>query len=194
MKERPFICRDHEVRAILDGRKTQARRIVKPQPVWGVLPDGYGPCWHWQPKSWGSHWVGFSENNNGQECLNGHCPYGQPGDRLWVRESWYESPMTGECKYKADGEVIGWNPRPSIHMPRWASRITLEVTGIRCEQLGHITEADARSEGMKEPSCGWSPDNSAVDAFCKTWCDLYSMESLDANPYVWVVEFKMVTP
>jgi hypothetical protein len=191
MTERPFICCDHEVRAILDGRKTQARRIVKPQPVWGVLPDGYGPCWRWQPKSWGSLWVGFSEKNNGQECLNGDCPYGKPGYRLWVRESWYESPMTGECKYKAEGEVIGWRPRPSIHMPRWASRITLEVTGIRCERLQDISVDDCIAEGMDpHPKAHIGP----YQEYHNLWESIHGEGSCDENPYVWVVEFKRVTP
>lgn len=97
---------------------------------------------------------------------------------------WYESPMTGGCKYKADGEVIGWRPHPSIHMPRWASRISLEITGIRCERLKDISKTDAKAEG--EPA----EATKAREWFASLWESINGTGSWDANPWVWVVSFR----
>lgn len=183
MTERPFICRGHEVRAILDGRKTQARRIVKP-PLGYQSPEDF------------HEYAKITKTTSGLVVEQGEddillvCPYGKTGDRLWVRESWYESPMTGECKYKADGEVIGWRPRPSIHMPRWASRITLEVTGRRCERLQNISVDDCIAEGMDpHPKEHIGPYQQYHDL----WESIHGEGSFDSR-YVWVVEFKRVTP
>jgi hypothetical protein len=174
MKERPILFSGPMVRAILDGRKTQTRRIIKPQPGLNNRITK----------------AGRTINITDPKVCD-LCPYGKPGDRLWVQESWYESPMTGECKYKADGEIVGWRPRPSIHMPRLASRITLEVTGIRCERLQDISVDDCIAEGMDpHPKAHIGP----YQEYHNLWESIHGEGSCDANPYVFVVEFKRVTP
>ena len=226
MKERPILFNGEMVRAILDGRKTQTRRVVK--------------------------------NSNGDYNAHGiqtlfRCPLGQPGDRLWVRETWqvakesldYETgceydlfPWDAELYgnpeehlhgnprggtkaalfYKADGEernpgnfydAIGVNGktllkkeinwRPSIHMPRWASRITLEITGVRVERLQDISAEDAKAEGVQPPNL--PPEISGVagdyvaderTSFAILWNRINGAGSWAKNPWVWVVEFKRV--
>lgn len=203
MKERPMLFSAPMVRAILDGSKTQTRRIVKPQPVMpgyvqSFLPHGldYGR-------------VGFFDDDREWQC-----PFGQPGDQLWVRETWSKahSVASSDLFYRADGDYQSGKQyplhyveregrwRPSIHMPRWASRIQLEITGVRVERLQDISEADARAEGCS--SGGWSPsysdpDNSggheswsAADSFADLWESINGPESWDANPWVWVIEFR----
>jgi hypothetical protein len=179
MKERPILFSAPMVRGILAGTKVQTRRVVKPQAMgqWGpVVP----------------------------------CPYGQPGDRLWVREAWdfipEGDPGTPSCagiRYWADAGYelrtppSNYNPmlygkervRPSIHMPRWASRITLEVTGVRVERLQDISEADARAEGISRADC---PDWHATTDYRALWESIHGPGSWAANPWVWVVEFKRV--
>lgn len=140
------------------------------------------------------------------------CPYGQPGDRLWVRETW-QGPLIDEeleeefhqspdyfkkpefCAYRAtdtldainaDGEALGW--RPSIHMPRWASRILLEVTSVRVERLQDISEADAEAEGPPKHFNSWR------DNFCALWQKINGDGSWDANPWVWAIEFNRMMP
>ena len=166
--ERPILFSAPMVRAILDGRKTQTRRIVKPQPemIQDCDPEGYS----WVPQY------------GGRELSWTQCPYGQPGDRLGVREA--HSILNTHGQHRADG--LRWGPwgglpttvspdgtkiayyregfdradpprwRPSIHMPRWASRLTLEVTGVKVERLQDISEADALAEGVV-----WSDEWSA---------------------------------
>jgi len=145
-------------RAIHENRKTMTRRVIKPQPL-----DIHGSAFMKTTK----------------------CPYGQPGDRLWVRETFAESrsgviyraaPMFDDCE---EGDV-SWKWKPSIHMPRWASRITLEITAVRVERLQDISEEDAKREGF--------PD---VVHFYELWTILNGKESWRANPWVWVVEFKV---
>lgn len=208
-KERPILFSGEMVRAILEGRKTQTRRVVKHNLV--VPPQEFrvanGPLW----------WRWFSEPNTGLI----RSPYGQPGDRLWVRETWqavhfskdfetgyvddiYEAKVIPKSdddgwwspQYAADKhhqnhpEDRGFGWRPSIHMPRWASRITLEVTSIRVERLQDISEEDARTEGVK-------PDEESSlytyrDAFSFLWESLNAARgySWESNPFVWVVEFR----
>ncbi|HCB0080241.1 TPA: morphogenetic protein [Klebsiella pneumoniae] len=211
MTERGMIFNGEMVRAILDGRKTQTRRIVKLQPDEdGLAKVTNGP------------WVDTSERNY-------RCPFGDVGDRIWVRETFqgplfdyeqmeayledssrFEKPEF--CQYAADGGHRpeyqdaddnlrhGW--RPSIHMPRWASRIMLEITDVRVERLNAISEEDARAEGIidggclncGEPEpCGCAnPEPDATDAFAYLWQSIYGQESWNANPWVWVLEFKRV--
>jgi hypothetical protein len=129
------------------------------------------------------------------------CPYGSPGDRLWVREAFRDarSHAAGRVLYRADGDVAcGW--KPSIHMPRSASRITLEVTGVRVERLQAISEADALAEGVSFVADGCA--RFGVDGLPGSWCDcavtayaalwesINGAGSWDANPWVWVIEFK----
>jgi len=184
------------VQAILDGRKTQTRRVIKPQPELLQFGDGT--------------WVWKGEQDRFPQIRE--CPYGQPGDRLWVRETWGNSPFRNSDKpsdikpndpesrivYKADpfiNESHYWW-RPSIHMPRWMSRITLEVVSVRVERVQHISEADAAAEGV-DLSCGLSAKNDYPN-FKRTYHQLWNSinekrgYSWESNPWVWVIEFKRV--
>ncbi len=130
------------------------------------------------------------------------CPFGTVGDRLWVREAWQA--VDADCRvvsgrleqnqypnafYKADGpNPCKW--RPSIHMPRWASRITLEITGVRVERLNDISEADAIAEGCQ--CAGFPASLTNRGAFAKLWQSINGDDSWAANPWVWVVEFRRV--
>ncbi len=180
MKERPILFSGEMVRAILEGRKTQTRRLAK------VNADGY-PC-------------------------DSLCPY-CPGDRLWVRETWscgkvFDRTPPGQIPtverdipvwYAAeDGEesINRGRWRHSIHMPRWASRITLEVTGVRVERLQDISEADACAEGIMRASgvCGQTVRPGPRDHFADLWDRINNdRASWASNPWVWVVEFRRVT-
>ncbi|MFJ1260113.1 hypothetical protein [Cupriavidus sp. CuC1] len=161
MKERPILFSGAMVRAILDGRKTQTRRVVKPQPIYG-LDD-----WDWSWPIPGKNVTAGTFDRWRDDVKNPlsprYCPYGQPGDRLYVRETWAQPvPLDpGPTFYRADytGDVLGkyenlppaeaitW--RPSIHMPRALSRIQLEVTAVRVERLNDCSEADAQAEGVE---------------------------------------------
>lgn len=200
MKERPILMSAPMVRAILAGTKTQTRRVVKPQPSWVADP-----------------FVPFKSDDADPESII-LCPYGQPGDRLWVRENfsgpWCMETQDGSAAvppskwglgsriwYWADGEPSygDWTrPRPSIHMPRWASRITLEVTGVRVERLQDISVADAIAEGVNiHPDHHGKPRESiysAVEAYRDLWEQINGPGSWDANPLVWVVEFERIKP
>lgn len=239
MKELPIIFSGEMVRAILDGRKTQTRRVIKsldyedsfygPQvfepecidrngeyypgdPIFGI----YGDDWHIK------------------------CPYGQPGDRLWVRETWQALELSYDHEtsavddlwaaegslasihsrlqqvstfrpslilgYRAnfvgdddDPEIRGFPWRSPIHMPRWASRITLEVTDVRVERAQDISEEDARAEGVVfYPR--WTdevPDlQPVITLYAKLWDSIYARRGYgwDANPWVFVVEFRRIRP
>jgi len=155
MKERPILFSGPMVRAILDGRKTQTRRPVKPQPF-VATPSMFDVS---------------------------KCPIGQPGDRLWVRETWTKN-TNGVVWYRADRHPIaGGLWRPSIHMPRWASRITLEITRVWVERVQDIMEDGAIREGMvRVDRC------SPFQMFRDTWQSIYG--TWDANPWVWAVEFR----
>ena len=192
MKERPMLFSGPMVRAILDGRKTQTRRLVKPQPNYvntlGVpfYPDGKGPVDY--------------------RC----CPYGQPGDRLWVKETFaYAGPeinLVPGFVYRATdpdwSTLVGFRWKPSIFCTRAASRITIEITAIRIERLNDISQEDALAEGMDvfEDGAGFTvPPNGAwhrnpEDAFRDLWQSINGPDSWSANPWVWVVEFKALPP
>lgn len=206
MKERPILFSGEMVRAILDGRKTQTRRLVKPQPTI-TFKDNDIAIWD-DPKTISTRtW-------NGSEGFNDFCPYGQVGDRLWVRETWAclkpNSNETGNINsihtiaYKATDKYpdgIKW--KPSIHMPRTASRITLEITGVRVERLQDISEEDAIAEGI-EPSFMWTGvqryksytskthDLTPILSFMSLWKSINGNDSWELNPYVWVIEFKQI--
>lgn len=229
MKERPILFSAPMVRAILEGRKTQTRRVVKLQPdrVW---PDEVTPHW----------------NVGGNRTLPGasnpiRCPYGVPGDRLWVRETiqvvrptdwegayiesvevwdgklptaapgkpwrtWYGADLFGTDedpaiigRAKKDQMVPRW--RPSIYMPRWASRITLEVTDVRVERLQDISEEDAKAEGIERSKGGqwldYESDGrgcvySAVNGFHSLWDSINGPGAWSENPWVWVLSFKRI--
>ncbi|EPK7284376.1 hypothetical protein NLT72_002825 [Citrobacter farmeri] len=219
MKERRMIFNGEMVRAILGGRKTQTRRIMKNQPA-GDYPD--------TPALIRSVGGGFQWYGHYGESSIFNCPFGAVGDRIWVRET-FQGPLVSEelfeeylaypekfetpqyCEYAADGGARpeycdlddnlrhGW--RPSIHMPRWASRILLEITSVRVERLNDISQEDAQAEGME--LTGWRPTYSDPDSggevwtpydnFAQLWESIYGEESWKANPWVWVIEFKVAS-
>lgn len=195
------------VRAILEGRKTQTRRVMKPQPDPCPPPRGG----HWWPSNVFKTMLHVEEEmQNGKGGWGGlvgdACPFGDVGDRIWVRETFCAVPDHEEpagCSallYAADdnGPYGKWTP--SIHMPRWACRLTLEITGVRVERLNSISQEDAQAEGME--LTGWRPTYSDPDSggevwtpydnFAQLWESIYGEESWKANPWVWVIEFKVV--
>lgn len=191
MKERGMIFNGEMVRAILDGRKTQTRRPVK----FPVLDKNLG-C-----ELAGNELAGELSAGN---YLN--SAFGKPGDRIWVRETWARYNIdqnSHDIAYRATTpadwpEEGRW--RPSIHMPRWASRILLEITDVRVERLNAISQENAQAEGME--LTGWRPTYSDPDSggevmtpydnFAELWSSIYGDESWQANPWVWVIEFKRV--
>lgn len=245
VRERPILFSGAMVRAILDGTKTQTRRVVKPQPNAG--PNG-------EMVDLGGGWGLLDGDLSGEW----RCPYGAPGDRLWVRESWQDvhplqadgrysqegragipgpPPVAYRTIYRADGEYArlhfqreaplhpyrelcsgsscerdhvhpeerytGWCP--SIHMPRWASRLTLEITDVRAERVQAISEADARAEGVErhddDGATYYGPFGkghaSAVVEFRRLWDSLNAARGhgWDANPWVWAITFRrLVAP
>ncbi|WP_444905342.1 hypothetical protein ACJJIU_22225 (plasmid) [Microbulbifer sp. CnH-101-E] len=225
MKERPILFNAEMVRAILDGRKTQTRRLIKPQPFNGAndeeiikqiggLPAGRS-LYQEINSAWQSRFVDID------------CPYGEPGDRLWVRETFgfevrslggtpheqivyrASKPDAVRC-YDCDGmeQPIKW--KPSIHMPRWASRITLEITTVRVERIQDISEEDAKAEGLRWHSLyrewggvelhpdsrpnllQWRWYDNPIEAFKNLWESINGAGSWDQNPWVWVIEFRRV--
>ena len=226
--ERPILFSAPMVRALLAGTKTQTRRVVKllGAEVIEERPDGLDGAVFSQPWPWSPQYDGWVP-----------CPYGVPGDRLWVKETF--APCTariraGHFHYRADGAVghrvstnggeSWWSQtghtlglsakdlqgvwvgppkrwKPSIFMTRAASRITLEVTAVRVERLHAITEGDAMAEGVDLKSEAWPDTPGAIPlslkptfAFELLWKSINGDDSWAANPWVWVVEFKRVTP
>ncbi|EIW8514300.1 hypothetical protein DV715_17460 [Klebsiella pneumoniae] len=214
MKERGMIFNSEMVRAILDGRKTQTRRPIKWKQTrfteigeredgskWPWSEDAEHACDFWHP-----------------------CPFGAVGERIWVRETFaalepgsYEQvkPQDGHCQdlryaatdrlAKSDADIRGYKWVPSIHMPRWASRILLEITDVRVEQLNAISEEDAEAEGIDMEALYDSQDcydciadhnmtgrPTVTGAFKYLWESIYGEEGWKSNPWVWVIEFKRV--
>ncbi|HHZ8175778.1 TPA: hypothetical protein ACWMDY_000574 [Klebsiella pneumoniae] len=217
MTERGMIFNGEMVRAILDGRKTQTRRPIKwKQTRFTEIGE----------REDGSYWP-WSEDAE-HACDFWHpCPFGAVGDRIWVRETWssdfanyypndrvwYAADNNRQLDidmvdgvrgiYSPESDVhVPFRWQPSIHMPRWASRILLEITNVRVERLNAISEEDARAEGIidggclncGEPEpCGCAnPEPDATDAFAYLWQSIYGQESWNANPWVWVISFKRV--
>ncbi|MDE7599633.1 hypothetical protein NVR57_13030 [Enterobacter asburiae] len=194
MKERGMIFNGAMVRALLDGRKTQTRRPVNPQPE---LTAGSGFSW----KGW-VYGSGSSDLETNKNFAHAACPFGKPGDRIWVRETWAEAGASApdlklyRANYPAHvpthyenvppAEGVRWTP--SIHMPRWASRILLEITSVRVERLRSMSQDDARAEGVIAAS---GPMEAGL-AFRELWDSIYGVESWGANPWVWVIEFKRI--
>lgn len=222
MTERPILFSDAMVRAILAGAKTQTRRVMTPQPIdecGAPIVGAYHPIVVRRgieepgPERWGAS----------TEEQSWPCPYGRPGDRLYVREAWGhaftyggQSPAIAyratKSAWRTDGARVftseiehatsdGQRWRPSIHMPRWASRLTLEVTSVRVERVQSISEEDARAEGLTRHAAGWSAGGDGYDtltarqAYAELWDEINGERegcSWDANPWCWCVSFKRV--
>ncbi|HCF6560055.1 TPA: hypothetical protein ACXGB2_004946 [Klebsiella pneumoniae] len=239
--ERGMIFNAEMVRAILDGRKTQTRRVMKPQP--GPCPRGG----HWWPSNVFKTMLHVEEEMQNSKggwggLVGDACPFGDVGDRIWMRETWATLGNEDGCYVDWEGNLCKgdersaariyrasceqrpgdyglwsipddayWKPhtkehkfegawRPSIHMPRWASRILLEITDVRVERLNAISQEDAQAEGME--LTGWRPTYSDPDSggevmtpydnFAELWSSIYGDESWKANPWVWVISFKRV--
>lgn len=195
MKERPIIFSAPMVRAILEGRKTQTRRnlyVLRRATRFSCVDDRYAP-----PTVRIIN--GFPDTPVGQCWQMSDWRKTRVGDRLWVRETfgylhefYVDAPASGEVIYRADGEGPenrnGDQWRPSIHMPRWASRIALEVTGVRVERLQEISQADCIAEGIPESTNGFL--HHVVADYRKLWSSINGPDSWDANPWVWVVAFR----
>ncbi|EAN1243730.1 hypothetical protein RCU45_13350 [Escherichia coli] len=186
VKERGMIFNDEMVRAILGGNKTQTRRIVEEK---------------------------FYGRAVAAELLAKHCPYGQPGDRIWVREtyrvhgkatdvatlvyrasvrnSWTE--QTHRVPVEVCNKPVSEKWTPSIHMPRWASRILLEITDVRVERLHDMSEADAKAEGATPATYKITPPEAVYRVgFGDIWRSIYGQDNWLSNPLVWVIEFKRI--
>ena len=206
MRERPILFSAPMVRAILAGTKTQTRRPLSYQPT--SAPEVYRAHKDralTRPVI-AATWIKDGESH----CCP--CPFGVPGDRLWVREAFMHEPADycweastsipirpAHTVYRADyiddAKGAGW--KPSIHMPRSLSRITLEVTGVRVERLQEISYEDARAEGVEF----WRNDGTLTElppcsehryAFEDLWTSINGADSWNANPFVWVVTFRRI--
>lgn len=185
MKSRPILMNVPMVKALLDGRKSQTRRVVKPQP-----PE---PCVLMDSRP-GGQVAEWASSNHGVPFHSVHCPYGSSGDLLWVRETWatnnygFPAPQAS-ISYKAgpDGYQGLW--RPSIHMPRWASRITLCLDTVRVERLQDASRRDIASAG-----CPYTTRESALSWFRFEWDVNYAQRgySWETNPWVWVLQFDVI--
>jgi hypothetical protein len=207
-KERPILFQAAMVRAILAGTKTQTRRVMKPQPLGGA-PELLSHLLELGHQRWAT--------DEAEEEEIWKCPYGQPGDRLWVREAFIHEPADycweasvsipsrpASTVYRADceGDTRGAGWKPSIHMPRALSRLTLEITGVRVERLQDISADDAVDEGIerdRQPEdrvCLWrnylTGGTTVVQTFSyeTLWESINGPGSWAANPWVWVVEFR----
>ena len=205
MRESPILFSAPMVRAILEGRKTVTRRLVKPRPPEGHSFAGWCVASTCRADEGKAVWSGGDQRARLTAPHRAQCPYGMPGDRLWVRETWAQptSLDPGPTFYRADypecvpahyenvppATDIRW--KPSIHMPRWASRITLEVTGVRVERVQNITEQGAIAEGCVAVDDGPSW-HTAADAFEALWKSLNGADSWNSNPWVWVVDFHRI--
>lgn len=192
MKERPITFSGLMVRAILDGTKTQTRRVLK---------DGF---WNW--------W-----QVNDPVCLSRmRCPYGVPGDRLWVREAFSRDILCDGkhgIAYRADGDdqinrEEGEYWRSAVHMPRWASRITVEITDVRAQRINQISAQDAIAEGISpiprsagpnffshRTDLGWYCAPTAQECFWHLWDSINAKRGYGcaANPWVWALTFRRLT-
>lgn len=202
-REIPLLMSAPMVRAMISGHKTQTRRVIKGQPTAGVTGVSFEYGSGLQPR--------FVFYRSGQQPVIIKCRYGQPGDSIWIRETFLYIHSMQSVIFRADLVSVeaagigamygGW--KPSIHLPRQHCRLTRKIADIRIEQLQDITEADARAEGFvskqfeaanvirfaagREPVIDDAP--SARDAFHGIWCDLNGQESWDANPFVAVIEW-----
>lgn len=197
MTEKPILFSGPMVRAILEGRKTQTRRVVKPQPTThlGMNCERIGIS-----SRGGKSMLDVAIGRDSYGLIGSMCPYGRNGDRLWVRETCTISQPytdvldnTRSVYYAADGvRHEGVKTTPAIHMPRWASRLTLEITGVRVERLQQITCVDCLAEGLTADDVPELKD--WRDAYQLLWDKLNAKRGYgwDKNPFVWAIEFKQV--
>jgi len=192
MKDRPIPFSAPMIRAILSGQKTQTRRAMKPRDLEFFKQSASEILGLWDKRP---------------------LPYGKPGDRLWVKENW-RAPLAFELTKPSDmptstpiyyaADFSGGLPhfsagklRPSMFMPRWASRISLEITGVRVEKLKDITEADCKAEGASGGNGsipGYHYSATPREHYRHIWETINGKDSFDINPLVWVVEFKQIQP
>ncbi|MEC7314245.1 hypothetical protein Q5681_19275 [Klebsiella pneumoniae] len=221
MTERGMIFNAEMVRAILDGRKTQTRRVMKVQPESNQLGLLLITDSTKRSDIGKYHWAESNATGNHVRSKLFSCPFGAAGDRIWVRETFCpvdDTQYGGEkwVDYRATpryeaSHPAGWDSapndaealklRPSIHMPRWASRILLEITDVRVERLNSIHDVDAMREGIQNLTTCSHADfgipgvvnaQHPVRAFQLLWESIYGADSWRANPWVWVIEFKRV--
>lgn len=197
MADRPILFSGPMVCALLEGRKTQTRRTVKPQPELSarmgfVQADRRGNRW--------AFGVGADDRQTGRNFVH-RCPYGKPCDLLWVRETWARDNDDGTLMYKAsrddennsdwqwlcDHGMARW--KPSIHMPRAASRLTLRISDVRVERLQTISEADAEAEGCGRSDCY---PHTFRDAYASLWDRINGPGAWGANPWVWALTFEVI--
>ncbi|WP_312839286.1 hypothetical protein [Pantoea piersonii] len=222
MRERPILLNTDMVRAVLNGSKTQTRRIMKVQPSADFSPmnmeleTDFTARWY-TPGVVDTH--GYLQPAKKQvfgvasEDEGYTCPFGAVGDLLWVRETFRVHSRATDVAtlvYKAS-QRQSWTQQthrvpasvcnkpaviekwtPSLHMPRWASRIKLEITGVRVERLRDLSEEDAKSEGVTPPAGGVLPGWEHRINFRELWMSIYGADNWEANPWVWVIEFRRV--
>jgi len=211
MKEHPILFTGAMVRAILEGRKTQTRRPIKPQPPasWQPTVGTFHPT---KVNRKGVEFPGKAMFGASDEAFGCRAPFAV-GDRLWVRETWTVPPGStarAEVVYRADDEELPGPWTPSIHMPRWVSRITLEVTNVRPERIQSISEVGAKAEGVEkgmtaveiiDRTAGLPRRASYRSGFELLWDSIYGSTAFahgplewESNPWVWATTFKVVTP
>jgi len=217
MKEHAISFNGEMVRATLDGRKTQTRLVMPGEFSYCRMSGDNEPCWVWWPK-------GGKKTATCPplpvERWSEHCPYGIPGDRLWIKEAWAtehryddrypreitENPVAPHLHYAATEELGGLMKRPAISMPRWASRITLEIVSVRIERVREISDLDIAAEGLNvqfhEEQCATASIHlpkktsysTARGCFALLWDSINRKRKFKWNesPWVWVIEFKRV--
>lgn len=235
-KQIPILFSTPMVQALLDKRKTQTMRIVKSQPSTVTSEFAHHPL-QWPKKPWVARFK-YGDRDAYEVTDAYKCPYGKPGDLLWVREKWYAVEREGqgignqfivfddeldanEAPLRSTNKLYRWGCHPSIHMPKEAARIWLQVTDVRVERLQDITETDAIAEGV-QPYCEGVekcpsqycqrmgcqsageyyhylrdlddfPTFSAKESFESLWQSINGSESWQTNPWVWVVSFKVLS-
>jgi|ERR1700691_2340607 len=221
MKVTPIIMSSPMVGALLEGRKTMTRRIIKPQP--SIVPDWSCPGKDGIRFKWATYALDMLGQFMAQ--IVEKCPYGKPGESLlWVRENGWQRPERTErmmrdgadtwppfeydandCMSDESLKEWGWKRRPSIYMPRWASRLTLELSGVRVERLQDITEEDAIAEGIEpvftgaKERCGWLDYQHAgagvgyfpnpIDSYHSLFRSLHGDDIVAKNPWLWALNF-----
>ena len=201
-KETGLMFKAPLVRAILSGQKTQTRRMVNPQPHEDRMHQSVDP----PTRGSAGEWTWWAGNHTQGIYHSAKCPFGKPGDRIYVRETFANHPKFPQIAFRADGEEFEdadgwlWEPKwtPCLLMPKTAARIWLEITGVRVERLQDISEADASREGLQYSTermghwCGNGKDWQMTprQAFRDLWVSTGS--DWAANPWVWVIDFKRI--